>query len=151
MRKPPHTSKVGTYKLALLRYAFVEEENLPLTENDGWLPLEKVALIEDSSSIICDMMSYMLKQYRIILPDTITSTVPESLIQKEEILPFLTSLKEKNIRWPFFTGPEEGTLFMPNKFFRFIPIEDGKYTVNNRWGAPVDWKSVLHYYDTKLS
>ena len=154
MRKPlklctfkPCTSMVRTYKLALLRYDSVEDENLPLKEDDGWLPLEKMVLNEDNYGILCDMRFYVVRPQRSILPDRFTSTEPESIIRKEEILPFLTSLKEKNIRWPLFASPDEAALMMPNKYFRFFPLGEGRFTVNNRIGAPMDWKSLLHFYD----
>ena len=127
-----------------------ELEN-PQTEERGWLPLEKVCLDDESRGLTCDMRSFVVKRHAMPFLKDMSEASSESIIRKEEILLFLSALKARGIRWPLYVSPDEAALMMPNKYLRFFPLGDGRYTVNNRLGEPVDWKSILHFYDTRIN
>ena len=157
-KKKPHTVTYapfdGTVQLFWKRLDFSadhQEIENPQTEDRDWLPLEKVCLEDESWGLTCDMRSFVAKKHVMPFPKDLTAESSESIIRKEEILPFLSTLKARGISWPFYVSPHEAALMMPNKYLRFSPLGDGRYTVNNRLGEPVNWKSILHFYDIKMS
>ncbi|MBR1435653.1 MAG: hypothetical protein IJ584_11150 [Bacteroidales bacterium] len=145
----PFDGKEYSFRRVLDRGASFQERENPQTEDRGWMPLEKFCIDDESRGLTCDMRSFATKKHAMPFPKDMTLVSPESTIRKEEILPFLSELKAKGIRWPLYATRDEAALMMANKYLRFFPLGDSLYTVNNRLGEPVDWKSILHFYDTK--